>query len=54
MPKARRRKPHNPAKAHDRRSGDLLRNAEVATVEVDNPLGLPHYQEKSSIADMIL
>ena len=40
MPKARRRKPHNPAKAHDRRSGDLLRNAEVATVEVDNPLGL--------------
>src|SRR4051795_412846 len=40
MPKARRRKPHNPAKAHDRRSRDLLRNAEVATVEVDNPLGL--------------
>src|SRR6478752_129439 len=40
MPKARRTKPHNPAKAHDRRSRDLLRNAEVATVEVDNPLGL--------------
>ena len=40
MPRAKRRKPHNPAKAHDRRSPDLLRNAEVATVEVDNPLAL--------------
>jgi hypothetical protein len=40
MPKAKRKKPHNPAKAHDRRSRDLLRNAEVATVEVDNPLAL--------------
>ena len=40
MPRAKRRKPHNPAKAHDRRSRDLLRNAEVAIVEVDNPLAL--------------
>ena len=40
MPKAKRRKPFNPAMAHDRRSRDLLRNAEVATVEVDNPLAL--------------
>ena len=40
MPRAKRRKPHNPAKAHDRRSRDLLRNAEVATVEVENPLAL--------------
>ena len=40
MPKAKRKKPHNPAKAHDRRARDLLRNAEVATVEVDNPLAL--------------
>jgi hypothetical protein len=40
MPKAKRKRPHNPAKAHDRRSRDLLRNTEVATVEVDNPLGL--------------
>ena len=40
MPKAKRRKPYNPAKAHDRRSRDLSRIAEVATVEVDNPLGL--------------
>ena len=40
MPRAKRRKPHNPAKAHDRRSRDLLRNAEVVTVEVDNPLAL--------------
>lgn len=40
MPRAKRRKPYNPAKAHDRRSRDLLRNAEVATVAVDNPLAL--------------
>src|SRR5438128_2787610 len=40
MPKAKRRKPYNPAKAHDRRSRGLLRNAEVATVEVDNPLAV--------------
>ena len=33
MPKAKRKKPHNPARAHDRRARDLLRNAEVATVE---------------------
>jgi len=29
MPKAKRKKPHNPARAHDRRARDLLRNAEV-------------------------
>jgi hypothetical protein len=40
MPKAKRKKPHNPAGAHDRRSWDLPRHAEVATVEVDNPLAL--------------
>src|SRR5947199_1751267 len=40
MPRAKRRKPHDPAKAHDRRSRDLLRNAEVLTVEVDSPLAL--------------
>lgn len=40
MPRAKRKKPHDPAKAHDRRSRDLLRNAEVATVEIDNPLAL--------------
>jgi hypothetical protein len=40
MPRAKRKKPYNPAKAHDRRAQDLLRNAEVATVEVDNPLAL--------------
>jgi hypothetical protein len=38
--RAKRRKPHNPAKIHDRRSRDLLRNAEVAAIEVDDPLGL--------------
>ena len=40
MPRAKRNKPYNPAKAHDRRSRDLPRHLEVATVEVDNPLAL--------------
>ena len=40
MARAKRKKPHNPAKIHDRRSRDLLRNAEVAAIEVDDPLGL--------------
>jgi hypothetical protein len=40
MPRAKRRKPYNPVKAHDRRSQDLPRNAEVAAVEVDNPLAV--------------
>src|SRR5580698_10968752 len=40
MPRAKRKKPYNPAKVHDRRSQDLPRNAEVAAVEVDDPLGL--------------
>jgi len=40
MPRTKRKKPSDPAKAHDRRSRDLPRNAEVAAVEVDNPFGL--------------
>ncbi|MCC8936070.1 hypothetical protein CI1B_64970 [Bradyrhizobium ivorense] len=40
MPRSRRRKPHDPAGAHDRRSQDLPYNAEMATVEVDDPLAL--------------
>ncbi|MGH6643513.1 MAG: DUF6456 domain-containing protein [Bradyrhizobium sp.] len=40
MPRAKRIKPYNPVKAHDRISRDLPRNAEVATVEVDNPFAL--------------
>jgi hypothetical protein len=39
MAKTKRKKPCVPAKVHDRRSRDLLRNAEVASVEVDDPLG---------------
>jgi hypothetical protein len=38
--RARRNKPYNPAKVHDRRSRDLPRNAEVAAAEVDDPLAL--------------
>src|SRR5450631_4865195 len=40
MARAKRKKLHNPAKVYDRRSHDLLRNAEVAAVDVDNPLAL--------------
>src|SRR5207302_2390827 len=40
MARTKRKKPHNPAKVHDRRSQDLLRNAEVAAIEVDDPLAL--------------
>lgn len=40
MARARRNRPHHPARVHDRRSNDLPRNAEVAAVEVDDPLGL--------------
>src|ERR1700716_4549855 len=40
MARAKRNKPDPPAKAHDRRSRDLPRNAEVAAVEVDDPFGL--------------
>ncbi len=37
MPRAKRRKPQNPA--HDRRLQDLPYNAQVAAVEVDDPYG---------------
>ena len=40
MARAKRRKPFDPAKVHDRRSRDLPRNAEVAPVEVDDPMAL--------------
>jgi hypothetical protein len=40
LARAQRNKPHNPARLHDRRSRDLPRNAEVAAVEVDDPLAL--------------
>jgi hypothetical protein len=40
MPTTKRKKPYRFATAHDRRSRDLPRNAEVATIEVDDPLAL--------------
>jgi hypothetical protein len=40
VPRAKRNKLYKSVKAHDRRSQDLPRNAEVAAVEVDDPLGL--------------
>jgi hypothetical protein len=40
MARARRNRTHKSAKIHDRRSQDLPRNAEVAEVEVDDPLAL--------------
>jgi len=38
MARPKRYQPFNPSKAHDRRSNDLLRNAEVAAIEVDCPI----------------
>jgi hypothetical protein len=40
MARAKRNKSYRSAKVHDRRSRDLPRNAEVAAVEVDDPLAL--------------
>ena len=40
MARARRNKQRKQTKVHDRRSKDLLRNAEVVAVEVDDPLAL--------------
>jgi hypothetical protein len=37
-PRTRRRAPYDPSKAHDRRATDLLRNAQVSPIEVDDPL----------------
>jgi hypothetical protein len=40
MTRRKRRKAYDPSNAHDRRAQDLPLNAEVAAVEVDDPLGL--------------
>ncbi len=40
MARAKRNKSHRLAKVHDRRSRDLPFNAEVATIEIDDPLAL--------------
>ena len=40
MARAKRNKLHRITKVHDRRSHDLPRNAEVATIEVDDPMAL--------------
>jgi len=40
MARRKRRKAYDPSNAHDRRAQDLPLNAEVAAVEVDDPLGL--------------
>jgi hypothetical protein len=37
MPRARRQKVRKTSQAHGRRAQDLPLNAEVATVEIDNP-----------------
>jgi hypothetical protein len=38
MPRAKRRTPYDPTRACDRRSQDLPYNAEVATIEIEDPL----------------
>jgi len=40
MPRGKRSRAHRAAKSHDRRAQDLPRNAQVAEVEVDDPLAL--------------
>jgi len=40
MSRRKRRKAHDPSRAYDRRAQDLPLHAEVAPVEVDDPLGL--------------
>src|SRR6202051_4033812 len=40
MARTKRNRQQRPVRVHDRRSKDLPRNAEVAAVEVDDPLGL--------------
>src|ERR1700680_546941 len=40
MTRAKRNRQQKKQKVHDRRSRDLPRNAEVAAIEVDDPLGL--------------
>ncbi len=40
MVRTKPKKRHDSAKVYDRRSQDLPRNAEVAAIEVDDPLGL--------------
>jgi hypothetical protein len=40
MSRAKRKRPYHPAGMHDRRSQDLPHHAEVAAVEVDDPLAL--------------
>jgi hypothetical protein len=40
MSRKKRRTAHDPSKAYDRRAQDLPLNAEVAAVEVEDPLGL--------------
>ena len=40
MARTRRNKSYRLSKVHDRRAGDLPRNAEVVAVEVDDPLAL--------------
>lgn len=40
MARAKRRQPYDPNRVHDRRTTDLLRNARVAPLEVDDPFEL--------------
>lgn len=40
MARSKKRQPYDPNKIHDRRSNDLLRNAMVAPIDVDDPLAL--------------
>lgn len=40
MARTKRRQPYDPNRVHDRRTTDLLRNAQVSPIEIDDPLEL--------------
>src|SRR5664279_70606 len=52
MARAKRNRQHKAQKVHDRRSTDLPRNAEVAAVEVDDPLGLEPGEKISTLRSL--
>jgi hypothetical protein len=56
MARAKRRQPYDPNKVHDRKATDLLRNALVAPVEIDDPFALEAGEKivvMTSVRDML-
>jgi hypothetical protein len=56
MARAKRRQPYDPSKVHDRKATDLLRNAVVAPIEIDDPFALEPGEKivvMTSVRDML-